>query len=361
MDTNKNAQIRGAHSHTSRTAAHTSHATAGASHGTRARHAHTSRSSHAAHGTSTSHAATRTSRSTHAATRTKKNYGVALPFLLMLAMVCLILMVGAFSYGMASAHNNPEAAEFVGLRQTTSAYSSVGALDEAVHNKQAAAVQKNAAANAAANENTSNNLGAQNGAGDSTAQQTAGELSTTSSGFNITAAATQIDEKHEQARLAAEAEQKKKDEEARARAEEMQKKWNAGSALQGLEEVDWSVGETAFIEEWTGRIDNYLKGTALAGYGATFARAAWENGIDPRWSPAISNTESGNGANCFLPHNAWGWGSSAWSSWEEAINGHVAGLARGYGYSITYEYAKKYCPPNTDFWFNNTLNQMKKI
>ena len=93
----------------------------------------------------------------------------------------------------------------------------------------------------------------------------------------------------------------------------------------------------------------------------TFATAAWEYGVDPRWSPAISNTESSKGANCFRDHNAWGWGQSSWGSWEEAINAHVAGLASNYGYSITYAFAAKYCPPNTDHWFNATLSQMQMI
>ena len=128
-----------------------------------------------------------------------------------------------------------------------------------------------------------------------------------------------------------------------------------------LAEVDWSCGKDAFISEWANRINNYLAGSPLAGQGETFATAAWENGVDPRWSPAISNTESTKGANCFLPHNAWGWGSTGWSSWEEAINAHVAGLAKGYGYTISYSNAQKYCPPNYDNWFRDTLREMSKI
>ncbi len=259
---------------------------------------------------------------------------------------------------MASANNNPEEAKYVGIRKTTSADTSVGLLGQRAKNTEEnvdedtnteETPETDAETNAGANKaNKTNNTNTE-------------ATNSESSGFNITAAAAQIDWKHEQERLAAEAEQKKKDEEAKARAEEMQKKWNADDALTGLEEVDWSVGEEAFLKEWTRRIDAYLKGTVLSGYGSTFARAAWENGVDPRWSPAISNTESGNGSACFLPHNAWGWGQSSWSSWEEAINAHIAGLARGYGYSITWANAEKYCPPNTEFWFNNTLNQMKKI
>lgn len=135
----------------------------------------------------------------------------------------------------------------------------------------------------------------------------------------------------------------------------------AAADLAALPDVDWSAGEQAFVSEWTQRIDAYLAGTALAGTGSIFAQAAWDNGVDPRFSPAISNTESGNGAHCFLPYNAWGWGNSSWSSWEEAINAHVAGLAKGYGYSLTYAAAQKYCPPNTDHWFHNTLSQMMMI
>ena len=136
---------------------------------------------------------------------------------------------------------------------------------------------------------------------------------------------------------------------------------DAFSAMSQLTEVDWSCGKDAFISEWTNRINNYLAGSPLAGQGETFATAAWENGVDPRWSPAISNTESTKGTNCFLPHNAWGWGSTGWSSWEEAINAHVAGLAKGYGYTISYSNAQKYCPPNYDNWFHDTLREMSKI
>ena len=77
---------------------------------------------------------------------------------------------------------------------------------------------------------------------------------------------------------------------------------------------------------------------------------------------AISNTERSKGSACFKPYNAWGWMSSvAWSSWEESINAHVAGLASNYGYSITVANAQKYCPPTYMDWFNKTLTQMKMI
>lgn len=125
--------------------------------------------------------------------------------------------------------------------------------------------------------------------------------------------------------------------------------------------ADWTSEQATFINEWSARIDAYLAGSPLAGQGTTFAKAAWDYGVDPRWSPAIAFTESSLGLNCFLPHNAWGWGSASWGSWEEAIPAHVAGLARGYGYTISIENAQKYCPPNWEAWYNRTLAQMNMI
>ena len=135
----------------------------------------------------------------------------------------------------------------------------------------------------------------------------------------------------------------------------------AGQSEYGLPAVDWTIGRDAFVREWGARIDAYLAGSQLDGYGTVFAEAAWENGVDPRWSPAISNTESGKGTACFLPHNAWGWGSSSWPDWETAIRDHVAGLASGYGYSLTLEAAGMYCPPNQQGWYETTLNEMSLI
>ena len=125
--------------------------------------------------------------------------------------------------------------------------------------------------------------------------------------------------------------------------------------------ADWGQDEKTFVDEWSGRIDAYLAGSALDGQGKTFARAAWVYGIDPRWSPAISNTESSKGGICFLPYNAWGWGQSSWSSWEEAIFAHVGALAGSYGYTISVGAAKTYCPPNWEFWYRTTVEQMNAI
>lgn len=136
---------------------------------------------------------------------------------------------------------------------------------------------------------------------------------------------------------------------------------SAAATEYSLPAVDWSVGRDRFIAEWAERIDAYLAGSNLAGYGNVFAEAAWDNGVDPRWSPAISNTESGKGSVCFLPCNAWGWGSSAWSDWPSAIRDHVKGLAKGYGYSLTQAAASTYCPPNAASWYQKTLAEMASI
>lgn len=125
--------------------------------------------------------------------------------------------------------------------------------------------------------------------------------------------------------------------------------------------ADWSTDKATFVNAWAGRIDAYLAGSPLGGQGATFAAAAWDYGVDPRFSPAISCVESSKGAACFASHNAWGWGSISWGSWEEAIDAHVRGLARGYGYTVTIEGAKKYCPPNWEHWYNRVSEEMNKI
>ena len=125
--------------------------------------------------------------------------------------------------------------------------------------------------------------------------------------------------------------------------------------------ADWASERDVFVAQWAVRIDAYLAGSPMAGTGKVFAEAAWDYGVDPRWSPAISNTESSKGLYCSGSCNAWGWGSCSWGSWEEAIRDHVAGLARGYGYTISVDAAKRYCPPNWEHWYNATLTQMNMI
>lgn len=124
----------------------------------------------------------------------------------------------------------------------------------------------------------------------------------------------------------------------------------------------------AFIAQWTSRINNYLAGSPMAGTGAAFAEAAWNTGVDPRWSPAIAAIESTKGL--YVPygnsHNAWGWTSGSggfrrFGSWSEGIYAHVSYLGSTYGASLTPSAAKKYCPPTWQDWYNKVAAQMNRI
>lgn len=125
--------------------------------------------------------------------------------------------------------------------------------------------------------------------------------------------------------------------------------------------VNWNASYDEFINTWTNRINNYLAGSPLAGYGRTFAEAAWNSGVDPRWSPAIATIESTKGMYCFRPYNAWGWMGQSFGSWDEAITAHVAYLGRVYGPTITTAAAQKYCPPTWQDWYNKVSAQMNMI
>ena len=116
-----------------------------------------------------------------------------------------------------------------------------------------------------------------------------------------------------------------------------------------------------FVSTWAERIDTFNAGYPLEGYGYAFAEAAYDYGVDPRLSPAIARVESSSGENCFLPHNAWGWGDVSWSDWDSAIRGHVAGLADGYGYGLTYEMAESYNQVNVDEWYSWVASCMAEI
>lgn len=134
----------------------------------------------------------------------------------------------------------------------------------------------------------------------------------------------------------------------------------ASSDTSNTDAVTWTARDK-FVQEWTGRINAYLAGSPMAGHGKTFAEAAYDNGVDPRYSPAIANVESSKGLYCFKPYNAWGWGSSGFIDWDSAIRAHVAGLASGYGYTVSVTAAKKYCPPNWQFWYSAVLSNMNSI
>ena len=134
--------------------------------------------------------------------------------------------------------------------------------------------------------------------------------------------------------------------------------------------ANWRAGKKKFVAEWTPRIDAFPEGSPMVGRGRTFAEAACDNHIDPRFSPAISLIESSKGTDCIQPHNAWGWGAAepnpaglaaSCSTWEEAIRSHVRGVKAGYGYTITVAGSKKYCPPNWQLWYSTAVSAMNSI
>lgn len=126
--------------------------------------------------------------------------------------------------------------------------------------------------------------------------------------------------------------------------------------------IGWSADKSQFVSKWAPRINAYLDGTPMAGMGNAYAAAAWDNGVDPRWAPAISYVESGVGAACYRSYNAWGYGGYSFGSWEEGINRVVSALGSSlYGGYLTREAASVYCPTNVDHWYNSCAEQMARI
>lgn len=164
------------------------------------------------------------------------------------------------------------------------------------------------------------------------------------------------------AKAAAEAEAaaKTKAEKKAARAEA--KKESTSSSNASVSHVSWSSGKTAFVNKWAPRINSYLSGSPTAGTGEAYAAAAWNNGVDPRWAPAISCIESSKGAACFASYNAWGYGGSGFGSWSDGINTVVAALGSSmYGGALTKHAAQIYCPPTWQDWYSKVASEMAKI
>lgn len=137
---------------------------------------------------------------------------------------------------------------------------------------------------------------------------------------------------------------------------------NAPPAIEGCEPIDWSASDEEIVAKWAPRIDAYLKGHGLEGQGETFVRAGIKYGVDPRFSAAISNTESTRGDFCFASHNAWGWMGQSFSNWKEAIYAHSKYLTCNYYHArLDAQTAQTYCPPTWDSWLANTLSAAQSI
>lgn len=137
---------------------------------------------------------------------------------------------------------------------------------------------------------------------------------------------------------------------------------SSSASSTSVSNVGWSADKTQFVNKWAPRINNYLAGSPMAGTGKAYAAAAWDNGVDPRWAPAISYVESSKGAVCYRSHNAWGYGGYSFGSWEEGINRVVGALGGSmYGGYLTREAAATYCPTNPDHWYNSCAEQMAQI
>ncbi len=165
-----------------------------------------------------------------------------------------------------------------------------------------------------------------------------------------------------EAKAAAEAATTKAEKETAAKQVKEAEEESSGSSGSSAGNVDWSSDKTSFVNKWAPRIDAYLAGSPTAGTGKYYAAAAWDNGVDPRWAPAISLVESSKGAACFASHNAWGYGGSGFSSWEEGINTVVGALGSSlYGGYLTRAAAKTYCPPTYEDWYQKCKAQMALI
>lgn len=116
-----------------------------------------------------------------------------------------------------------------------------------------------------------------------------------------------------------------------------------------------------YIATWGERIDAYNTGYPLAGHGATFAAAAYDYGVDPRYAPAIARVESGSGQVCSYAYNAWGWGAQSWPNWDTGIYEFTGALASNYGSTLTYDAAAKYNELNPDEWYAQVEQGMYQI
>lgn len=119
-----------------------------------------------------------------------------------------------------------------------------------------------------------------------------------------------------------------------------------------------NVSQRESKEEALAIIDNYISETPLEGCALDIYAASAAHGVDYRSTLAIAQLESSCGESCFLPFNAWGWGNSSWSNWEEAIWEFTRQFSNVYGSKLDPVGALKYCPTNESYWviYSNEMN-----
>lgn len=113
------------------------------------------------------------------------------------------------------------------------------------------------------------------------------------------------------------------------------------------------------------KIKAYLSQRAapLADYAKDFVAAADKYGIDYNIVAAISIIESEGGKHTFKPYNAWGWGKTGFSSWEEGIWTVSKGISKYYAKGMTTprSISYSYCPPSSDSWASKVKSVMNTI
>lgn len=102
-------------------------------------------------------------------------------------------------------------------------------------------------------------------------------------------------------------------------------------------------------EALVAQIDAFLssEGSPMAGQAGAFVASGRAHGIDPRYLVALTGAESSFGKYLFRPYNPFGWGSSDFSSWADAIETVAGGLEKGYttqGLTDVFSIAAKYAP-----------------
>ncbi|NLZ24608.1 hypothetical protein GX888_02610 [Candidatus Dojkabacteria bacterium] len=132
--------------------------------------------------------------------------------------------------------------------------------------------------------------------------------------------------------------------------------------------LEEGISTDIYHDEYQNKVANVKdfleeRNSPLAQYASEFVDAAEYYNIDYRLLPAISIVESSGGRNNFRRHNAWGWGTRHFKTWEEGIWSVSEGLANYYasGLNTPSRIATRYCPANATNWASKVgylLNQM---